>query len=152
MRYFWWFCHTTLMHVSLLSVLFSVYFYYFFQLSYFLNRQYEIISGYLIGLYKYYAPIIQSNVLQVYNWLEVSIPKAYRFILANVLLLKKTIYELNPPMFDKAYVILSDAFEYVVKMVPIVVERCLVALNILLETVRGYLAKSQGWMQQQFKK
>ena len=73
-------------------------------------------------------------------------------MLTNVLLLKKTIYELNPPLFDKAYVIISDAIEYVVKMVPIVVERCLVALNILLETIRSYLVKSQSWMQQQFKK
>lgn len=127
-------------------------FFYFFQISYFLHRQYEIISGYLVGVYKHYAPIIQFGVLQAYNWLEVSIPKAYRFMLTNVLLLKKTIYELNPPLFDKVYVIISDAIEYVVKMVPIVVERCLVALNILLETIRSYLVKSQSWMQQQFKK
>lgn len=121
------------------------------KLAYFLRRQYEIISAFFVALYNKYAPIVQSSITDAYQWLEVAVPKAYHFTVTNLLLLKKTIYELNPAMFDKVYVILCDAFNYVVKMVPIVVERCMVALNVLLETLRSYFAQSQQWMQQQFK-
>ena len=115
-----------------------------------MKRQYDIISSYLLGLYKTYAPIVQENVTQFYNWLQVSIPKAYKFVLTNLMELKKTIYNLNPAMFDKAAVILNDAIDYVIKMVPIVVERCMATLNLVLEYIRTYFAQGQGWMQQQF--
>ncbi|XP_066935206.1 transmembrane protein 214-A-like isoform X1 [Clytia hemisphaerica] len=120
------------------------------KITYFLKRQYDIISSYILGLYQTYAPIVQENVTQFYNWLQVSIPKAYKFILTNLMELKKTIYNLNPAMFDKAAIVLNDAIDYVIKMVPIVVERCMATLNLVLEYIRTYFAQGQGWMQQQF--
>ena len=144
-----WIFHSFFLHYIFFSNFFP---FLFLQLAYFLRRQYEIISAFFVALYNKYAPIVQSSITDAYQWLEVAVPKAYHFTVTNLLLLKKTIYELNPAMFDKVYVILCDAFNYVVKMVPIVVERCMVALNVLLETLRSYFAQSQQWMQQQFKK
>ena len=74
----------------------------------------------------------------------------YKYTVATLLQLKKTIYALNPEMFDKAAIIVNDAIEYVIKMVPVIAERCSASLELLVESLRMYALKGQGWMQQQF--
>jgi len=115
-----------------------------------LQRQYEIVSFFLSSLYKTYAPIVQQNVLFVYDWLRVSLPKAYNQIVESFLILKKTIYDLNPAMFDKAGVVVNDALDYVIKIVPEILDRCVATLNFMLESIRGYFVQRNG--QQQFRR
>jgi len=109
------------------------------KITYFVRRQYEIITSYLLDVYNTYSPIVQESVLNAYDWLVVSIPLAYNHTLNTLVILKHTIYNLNPELFDKAAVIINDAIAYVIKMVPVVVERG-----------RECVLQGQGWMQQQF--
>jgi len=120
------------------------------KVTYFLRRQYEIITAFILNLYNTYSPLVHQNVMYIYNWLEVSVPKFYKYILNTCINLKKAIYDLHPTMFDQAAIIINDAIDYVIKMVPIIVERCSLSLKLLVESVRGYLVQGQGWMNQQF--
>lgn len=119
--------------------------------TFFLRSQYEIISKFLLDLYSTYSPIVQENVYFVYNWLQVSLPKAYNYIMNLLLQLKRTIYDLNPLFFDKLSIYLNDAIDYVIKMVPIIIERCSVYLNICVNVTRNYISQGQVWAQQQMK-
>lgn len=120
------------------------------KITYFLQRQYEIISLFLFDLYHTYSPLVQEFVISVYKWFEVAIPAAYKYTITTLTHLKNTIYALNPEMFDKAAIIINDGIDYVIKMVPVIAERCMASLELLSQTLRKYILKGQDWMQHQF--
>lgn len=118
------------------------------KVTFFLSEQYRIISGLVVSNYEYYGPLVQEKVVGVYEWASVKIPHGYNYVKNVTLTAKTNIYELNPQMFDNMSMMFNDAWNYVVKMTPVVLESVGNYTTQCVSTVQGYVAHGQSWVQQ----
>ena len=118
------------------------------QISYFLSEQYRIISGLVIANFEYYAPLAQESLNATYTWFSIKVPEGLSYMRNVILRMKSNIYELNPQMFDNILVIITDAWNYVLKMTPVMLESVGNYTTVCVSTVKDYVSQGQSWMQQ----
>jgi len=81
------------------------------KVSFFVCEQYRIISEWIVSLYAAYFPIIYNSLKETYAWLNVAVPQAYNYIIRMLSICAQKAYELNPEFFDKALIVLQDAYK-----------------------------------------
>lgn len=118
------------------------------KISFFISEQYRIISSFLLTTFNTYAPIVQENISNAYSWLSTNVPLAYNYIISQLLVLKQKIYELSPETFDKIWLVMVDAWKYVIKMAPVVVESINGYTKQYVDLARSYVQQGQVWFQQ----
>lgn len=118
------------------------------KISYFITEQYRIISSFLISTYSEYAPIVREYLMNVYTQLRTNIPLAYNYTVNLLFTMKQKVYELSPETFDKIWLVLVDAWKYVVKMTPVIVETIVEYTKQCVTFARGYVDQGQAWFQQ----
>jgi len=120
----------------------------FEKVGFFITEQYRIISTFVLNNFEHYSPIVQKSVLDSYDWLIESIPLAYHYVLNLLNVTKQRVYELNPETFDKIWIILVDAWNYVVQKTPVVIAVVGDYTTQCVNMTRGYVQQGQVWMQQ----
>ena len=89
--------------------------------------------------------------MNAYTWLLTSLPLAYNYTINLCITTKQKIYELSPETFDKIWLVLVDAWKYVVKMTPVVIETISEYTKQCVNLTRGYVEQGQTWFQQMAK-
>lgn len=122
------------------------------KVTFFVSEQYRIISDWILSLYDAYFPIIYNNLSETYSWLSVAVPQAYAYIIKMLTICVQNIYELNPELFNKAQVVLLDAYSYMYttsgKLMGQVYEHAVTYGNLTRNFMEESLERSHVWIKE----